>query len=269
MPKAGYRLKLDSASEHLDALNDSVKGWLHSDAYRIVGERDLETRRSQIVTRIDGELPDWNILIGEVAHQLRSALDHLALALNRKGYADAHKGAALPVKDRIASEYPICGDQDANGNVGQGPALFKKAKRRYRNMPIDAIRLIESCQPYGAGPQRFVEHPLWIVHELDRVDKHHEPLAVAAAVPESQVHGFSGSFDQAVLGAGGPTHDGHVLSYWVTKEGTPEPDPKFYFARDVAFGEGTPVSGAAVVPTLRHVLKQVKGGLIVPLERFL
>jgi hypothetical protein len=267
--KPGYRLKLENASEHLDALDSSIKGWLGSDAYRIVRERDPETRRTEIITRISGEMPDWSIQIGQVAHQIRSGLDHLALALNAKGYADANKGAALPVKARNVSEYPICGDMDADGNTGQGPTLFKKAKRRYRNMPLGAQGLIESKQPYGAGPDLFVQHPLWIVHELDRVDKHHEPLAVAAAVPEHVMLNFAATIDGGALGSGGPTYDGHVLSWWKTTKGTPEPNAEFYFTRDVALGQGTPIPGAPVVRTFRHVLQQIEVGIVVPLEALL
>jgi hypothetical protein len=68
---------------------------------------------------------------------------------------------------------------------------------------------------------------------------------------------------------GGPTYDGHVLSWRVTMKGTPEPDAEFYFAREVALGQGTPVPGTPVVPTLRHVLQQIEGGIVVPLEAFL
>ncbi len=268
-----YDKKMQDASKHLDALDASIQGWLRGDAYRIIAEHEPETRRTEIITRITGDVPDWSMEIGVVAHQMRSALDHLALALNAKGYADANKGAALPIRLKNASEYPIYGDVDSDGNPGQGAALFKKAKRRYRNMPPGAQGFIESEQPYGAGPD-YVKHPLWILHELDRVDKHQEPLAVAAAIPSGQII-LGGSGQDVALGAaqiggwGGPTYDGHILSWWTGVDGMAEPDAEGHFAREVALGEGTPVPGSPVVATLRHVWEQCNNGIIGQLKLLL
>ncbi len=274
MSVPSYDKKMQDASKHLDALEASIQGWLGTNKYRIVAEHDPKARRTQLVTRIDGEVPDWSMEIGVVAHQMRSALDHLALALNAKGYADANKGAALPIKAKIASEYPIYGDKDSDGNSGQGPTLFKKAKRRCRNMPLQAQGFIEAEQPYQAGPDDYVKHPLWIIHELDRVDKHHEQLAVAAAIPNYEI-AIGGPGQDVMIGEAriggfaGPTHDGHVLSYWTIPEGSSEPDAEGKFTRDVTLGESTPVPGQPVVATLRHVWQQCNAGIIAPLKGLL
>ncbi len=274
MSVPSYDKKVQDASKHLDALEASIQGWLGGDAYRIVAEHDPDTRRTEIVTRITGDVPDWSMEIGVVAHQIRSALDHLALALNSRGYADANKGASLPIKGRNASEYPIFGDVDSDGNPGQGSALFKKAKRRYRNMPPGAQGFIESVQPYNAGPVDYLKHPLWIVHELDRVDKHQEPLAVVAAIPSGEIRlggpGQSTAITDAQIGGfGGPTYDGQVLSCWTGVKGHAEPDAEGKFTRDVTFGEGTPVPGQPVIGTLRHVWEQCNSAIITPLKLLL
>ena len=271
---ASYDNKMQDASKHLDALEASVHGWLGSDAYRIMVEHDPDTRRTQIVTRITGDVPDWSMEIGLVAHQIRSAMDHLALALNSRGYADANKGASLPIKGKNVSEFPIYGDVDSDGNSGQGPVLFKKAKRRYRNMPPGAQGFIESVQPYKAGAADYIKHPLWIVHELDRVDKHQEHLAVAAAIPSHHftlgAPGQDVSLRNMRIGQlGGETHNGEVLISWELPPGALQPDAQGQFAREVAFRRGTPVPGSPVVATLRHVWEQCNSGVIAPLEEWL
>lgn len=274
MHTASYDRKMQDASKHLDALEASVQGWLDSDAYRIVVEHDAETRRTQIVTRITGDVPNWDIEIGLVAHQIRSALDHLALALNTRGYADANKGASLSIRGKNVSEFPIYGDVDSDGNSGQGLVLFKKAKRRYRNMPPGAQGFIESVQPYEAGPTDYVKHPLWIVHELDRVDKHQESLAVAAAIPTSNLsigtHGQSVHIKtMEIRQIVGETHDGQILGFWELEPGSSDFDAQGQFARAIALGDGTPLPGSPLIATLRQVWEQCNTKIITPLKECL
>jgi hypothetical protein len=101
-------LKLSRALDHVDALDRAIKGWLAGDSYRFVKEYDTETRRVAIVARISEPIPPaWGPMIGDVVHNLRSALDHLAFALNAKGYADANNGATLPEDGTEARYQPV------------------------------------------------------------------------------------------------------------------------------------------------------------------
>ena len=128
-----------------------------------------------------------SLLIGDTLHNLRSALDNLAYSL-----ASAY---TQPLSQKIAdaSEFPIFGDEDRQGNTGVGGSLFNQRDRRgnpARGSGLSKIEgwdpgaqtVVEGLQPYKQGKD-FRTDPLWILHELDRLDKHrllHTTVAAAA-----------------------------------------------------------------------------------------
>lgn len=116
------------------------------------------------------------VLIGDVLHNLRSALDNFAYAL-----AAAY---TKPMTREIvhSSEFPIFGDKDRSGNTGRGAHRFhellpnRAPTRRSGLTKIsgwhpDAQTEVERLQPYHRK-NAFREDPLWLLHELDRIDKH-------------------------------------------------------------------------------------------------
>jgi hypothetical protein len=259
--------RFNRALEHIQAADKAIGRWLGSDAYRIVKEHDPKTRRTAYVARfgdLPTELPD---LVGEAAHNMRSALDHLALALNTKGYAEANGGAELPAAEVASSSFPIYGNVSNKGQPMNGTDAFRSATS-YRNMPQGAADLIEELQPYNRG-EDFASDPLWIVHELNRIDKHRIDLAASASAPQQAISGSFPAIDEGKLGIGGPVYDGKELSWWVVSKGAEEPDADFRFTRGVAFGEGTPLSGQPVVRSLHEVRNFLRYKVAFPLDRFL
>ena len=79
---ASFSMKLVRADEHLQALNNEVAAFLQVGPYEVVTEQDIPAGflRARVVYR--QEPPDLLfMLIGDVLHNLRSALDHLAWSL--------------------------------------------------------------------------------------------------------------------------------------------------------------------------------------------
>jgi hypothetical protein len=259
--------RINRALDHINALDGSIKTWLDSDAYRIVKKHDPKTRRTAYVACL-GETPDdWLDLISEAAHMIRSALDHQAFALNSKGYADTHHGAALPPERKADSSFPIFGNVNQSGLPIDGKHAFKSSVS-HRDMPPAAAALIESLQPYNRG-QDFGRDPLWAIHELSRLDKHRIDLELTAAQLGTKTIGFFPMIDEAAIGIGGPVYDGKELAYWVTTAGYPEPDANVNFTRGVAFGEGMPLWDQPVVPTLRGIRDHICSRVMSPLDKFL
>lgn len=259
--------RFNRALEHIQAADKAIGRWLDSDAYRIVKEHDPEARRTAYIARVGdlpAELPD---LVGETAHNLRSALDHLALALNAEGYAEANGGAELPEAEVAGSSFPIYGNMSNKGKPMSGADAFRSASS-YRNMPQGAIDLIEDLQPYKRG-EDFASDPLWVVHELNRIDKHRIDLSASASTPRQEISASFPAIDEGELGIGGPVYAGKELSWWVVPEGAEEPDTDFRFTRGVAFGEGTPLSGQPVVRCLREMRNFLRYKVAFPLDRFL
>lgn len=175
-----HELKLRRAFKHFRDLNHEIAGWLGEDHCSVRQEYDPDG--TTLVVYATAEQPpndEWGVLIGDCFHNLRSGLDALAHAL-----ASAH---TVPLTDEIAytSEFPIFGDEDRAGNSGVGCGAFHKTHikghRAGQPMPYsglhkirgwcpDAQTVVERLQPYH-GPD-FREHPLWLMHDLDRVSKH-------------------------------------------------------------------------------------------------
>jgi len=85
-------------------------------------------------------LEEWGLLVGECAHNLRSALDNLAFALARL------RCDPPPNPGRIA--FPIFTDKSQ---------FEKKARQSLEQMPGAAEQLIENLQPFNRdGSQRWV-----------------------------------------------------------------------------------------------------------------
>jgi hypothetical protein len=171
--------RLGRAEEHLEAIKCRLLRHYEADKYRLTGEyqRQFDSPQGIIVTdpvtfpEID---PRLNTIIGELLHDLRSALDHLAwqLVLNAGG---------IPTDDtKFPIEAPSTNPQGKQGNPGVAGGVSRNAKT-----------LIASAQPYKRGV-RYREHPLWLLHKLWNIDKHRHVLA-------------GGSFGSYVFPLGAPT----------------------------------------------------------------
>lgn len=93
------------------------------------------------------------VLVGDVLHNLRSALDHLARALVVTSGAravDGSRGTTFPVRD-TRREHP----------ARLVPSAWPE---------IDA--LVDAVQPYNWPDADRAKHPLLVLHQLNNIDKH-------------------------------------------------------------------------------------------------
>ncbi len=101
-------------------------------------------------------------MVGDVAHNLRSALDHLACQLFLASGRD----------DCANTEFPIYWEGNRYATAGRG---------KVAGIADPALAVIDRLQPYLAG-DRFYDDPLYLVHQFDRIDKHRGLLLVGCAV---------------------------------------------------------------------------------------
>ena len=109
-------------------------------------------------------LVEWALLIGDVAHNLRSALDHLAYSLVI---------LENPSADPYKISFPIYKDLNE---------LRRRVKTKLAGAHPEAIAMVESFKPYGGGNDMFFS-----LATLDNVDKH-RLLTVTYALPK-KYHG--------------------------------------------------------------------------------
>jgi hypothetical protein len=112
------------------------------------------------------QVPEWWAAgVGEVMYHLRSALDNLVWQLV---LANGHEPGNQ-------NEFPIAED----------PCWYeKRSGAKLRGVPDAARSVIENVQPYKGPAEQLHAHPLWVIHNLNRIDKHHL-LHVVAAYPSS------------------------------------------------------------------------------------
>jgi len=267
-PLDGARLKFARACDHLKTLNDCVQGFNKTDSCTLVPELNEQTGECVLRVKILKSPPiEWAILIGEVAHSLRSALDHMTWQL-------ALSQTSTPYDK---TEFPIFTDS----------ALYNRdGSRSIRNLSVAQRAFVESLQPYHAG-NGAKAHPLWLLHELDNTDKHRLLLVTNAAIvygpnPPGQF-GFSftgGDFSklqtiktELILHAklGVPMEDNaKVVTFKITDWGLQEQvQVNAQATSSIVFGKGIRAnSGRRVDETLGSIVRQVDSILSDCANRF-
>lgn len=155
------RIKLDRAKEHLDALNTEIDRFATTNPYPLHVVSYKGTNQVRDIVWLRKPPPRWSALAGDCVHNLRSALDHIVWSLSGgDGMAPTH------------TEFPIFKDENkyldrtGKGDPARGSGLWKIEGVQ----SFQARTAIRWLQPFR-GPDP-TGHPLWILHELDRIDKH-------------------------------------------------------------------------------------------------
>jgi hypothetical protein len=75
-------LKIDQAKKHLDTLEKEVRSYLSRKPFAVVPEEEPHTGDLVYKVRINESVPvQWSAIVGDIIHNLRSALDHVAYEL--------------------------------------------------------------------------------------------------------------------------------------------------------------------------------------------
>jgi hypothetical protein len=246
----GVRLKLDRAEDGLEEINEAIVEYLREKNYAVAGEFDRDTSKYVFRARITKHTLEIGILAGEIVHNLRSALDHLAWQL-------ALLTTATPY-DRTA--FPIALTPGEFGSK-QGQKMIGDIAPKHR-------ALIESFQPYNGTQQAWTPLALRDLRILSNTDKHRVINAtIARSVTKRQlmvgeklviVRDVTAYRDVEWF-KGGPIDGAEIAS--MTLEGV-GPDPKVemkgLIGVTVAFDDPTlTVPNPTVVPLLEAIFRGV------------
>lgn len=183
----GPRAKLDRARLHLEALNDGIRAFTETDTHDFTNEVDLETGDQIIRIRIlnEPDNPTWGLIVGDFAHNLRSALDHLVWQLV----------LLSGNKPSTANQFPITRSR-------RDYWLPRRRRPSIRDRMLKGVAaphraMIDFVQPHmGEEPdETTLAHLAW----LSNVDKHNVIHAGIVRVREPD----ESMFDYRVSGAGG------------------------------------------------------------------
>jgi hypothetical protein len=255
------RLKLDRALDHIDAAEDLVEQWLEGDDYTIDSETDTTTGLTTARAKVKaGPPPRLSVLAGDAVQNMRTALDHIVYWLAER--------ALVTLAPEIAATlmFPIVGNENSRGQPTDGARIFARiSPKQLSGVPDKARAFIESEQPYQWKDTDYRYHWLWVLHDLNRIDKHRR-LATTTAALDLQYLSAPEGVDPRVSfkRAEGPIRDGdELVTYSLAHEGV-----RGFFERAVAFDEPTHgrSSRPAVSETLRSLYQRVEW-IVVTLER--
>lgn len=248
---SGCWAKVERADELTHALEseiDRAMGGRDYIGWKIGGESSF-----QLLAHVSEQPPweRWGVIVGEVAHDLRSALDQITWALT---VANRGSPPEPPTGWWKRVEFPIFTD----------PARFQaSAKDDLRGVHSSVLPLFESLQPYRRSPSHPERDPLAILHNLSIRDKH-QALPLAAVVGRGgAIKASVGSLraQSRARSVPAPIADGAVVAMVRTISGkTAEPTPKIgdtvrgtfdvHIDTAIGFATGPPAFGGELIPKL-------------------
>jgi hypothetical protein len=157
---AFIQIKVGRAKEHLNDLKTAIRVFFDSKPYVVSTKRDSMRRLIYYVSRVEPAPTLFATTTGDVIQNLRSALDHLAYQLFLVGTNGTTDGRHV--------YFPI--DQDI-------VEYRRNLPRRTKGMRQDAIDTLNIIEPYKGGKG----HDLWVLHELNNIDKHRLLVTVGSA----------------------------------------------------------------------------------------
>jgi hypothetical protein len=182
-------------------------------------------------------------ILGDIFHNLRCALDQVACQLVLTNNSQIQR----------STEFPIIGT----------PEIFEIALgRKLTGASSKAKSLVRRLKPYKGGRE-----PFWVIHEMDRLDKHRGIIPAGAAhrniiitmrmpIPNSN-NVIRSSFGLTPADRAYPLKDGTEV-FRVKAGGRVSfaefhDEPQFTF--EAAFGEGQVVEGQPIFPTVDELVQ--------------
>lgn len=260
-----YSQKLNRAGKHVEDLRSVCDDWLGMDAYRIVPHTDAHTGRTEVRAEISKPPPpEVALIMGDAVHAIRASLDHLALELA----VAFHSPSAVPSDIEENSEFVIVGDADET----RGAHLFQSAAgRKLKGIDPKAREAIKGIQPYHRKTA-FAQDPLWMIHELDRIDKHRRLNLTTYALGSVAINPPRGSTTMQIgelhiehAGHDGPVNDGDVVAAYTIRNSNLQID----FTRDISLAEPSLPERVSVVEAVAALRIYVMDEVFPLLRQFL
>jgi hypothetical protein len=261
--------KVSRAEEQAVILEREIDLFFAEKTYEIEVSVDRSNGRKSAWFHVVSDPPylRWAIMIGEIFHNLRSALDHAITDLTV-----AETGLPLD-----GTEFPIFEDEakylrTQKGDPARGSGLYK-----IRGVSSNAKTIISWLQPFEVRKRNpnSTHAALSYVHALNIIDKHRTVHLVRARVDET---GWRATRDFVL-----PMNyfhllevkDGAKIAEWTTISPEGEMDVKFHFKFFIAFGDNGPelanLLGANIIKAIsgytagvRWILGRLSGDTTTP-----
>ena len=266
-------LRLERALDHFEALATSINRVTGDpDTYGVVLEVDEKRRPVLRVQHVKEPSPEWEGLVSDCAHGMRSALDHLAYQL-----LIANTPGRVPRDRAKSSAFPIyTSGREFRERVQRGSRKGQPTSRsglhKIRGVSDNARAIIERLQPYHRRKNPNARR-LWELQELSNADKHrlfplvHHAFALRHFKIVGNAPFFLGEFESVP----GRIKRGAVVARWgyIAEARRMHMDVKAELITDIEFSKGRrtpyPLRGRSVIPTLHGVLRFIADEVVPPL----
>lgn len=163
----GVKAKLEQALKHASLIDEIYKDWRRLMVESPPIDFPISQTTGALIFNVKAHLPDsrMSLILGDFIHNLRTCLNHMTGQL---AMIDGHD-----VLERSSLEFPIFIDRSA----------YKKDEDRKIGKYIkntEVLGAIEALQPYHDNNPK--NHPLWLLSELDNIDKHRTLVLVAPRI---------------------------------------------------------------------------------------
>jgi len=245
-------LKLRRVEHHANVLQNALDKFLGNNPYAIICERDPKVDEYILCTKVREEPPpEGSPIVGDIVHNWRSALDHLAYQLViRNG-----KTPSIRTQFPIFSKSPF--DTSLYFKTKDAKDALARWNRQVDGMHPNDVEVIKKLQPYNAG-QGADTHPLFALSQLSNWDKHREYQltgqtlqGTAFKVREWRNCEWWTLYERPI----GTFEDGTVVARYAFTATGPNPklDVQIKVFFDIAFGKGSPLEGLGVKRTLLSI----------------
>lgn len=151
---AVINIKVDRAKQHIVELGKAITSFFESEPYKIGTKHDPKTRKLIYYLAFVQPVPsNISCIVGDIIHNLKSALDHLAYQLfliGNNGSGGNERDICFPFVDTTTVD---------------GLRAFEQKTAGMRPKAKEALLKIEAYEN-GKG------HALWQLHKLSIIDKH-------------------------------------------------------------------------------------------------
>lgn len=180
-PLDGVRAKLSRIEEHLAELQAEIRAYVETEPFRALGA--LAGDRFSVRLQIERPPPPRaSVIVGDIAHNARSALDHLIWQLVIANGGTPGRAHQWPILDRAPTS----------------ASETRRFEAMIEGIGSEAHHRIVYAQAYQR-PDSPDQHVLYALRELSNTDKHRLPLAMVAAIREHDEPQLDLQFDDVQL----------------------------------------------------------------------
>jgi hypothetical protein len=246
-PLLGPKSKIERANSHIGDLVAADKAFFETKPYALFKETNAEGTEDTYKLRFTNPaLAQISAIVGDVIHNLRSALDLACCLAVKNGQSDTG-GTYFPFgRSKHVFEFP-------------------DTQLKIKKLSPEAAALVRGLEPYQGGNDL-----LWSLHELDIIDKHRALVSVTAVrggdiIGNTRITGLREGLNFVEIPQWSPFDE--EIAYLRLPAGA-KVNGDLKLPLTMVFREPDPVKGKQVIGTLRQLASLAQSILLIVETRF-